>query len=577
MDAFLGLSSLLFAVAILGSPIYLIYYFIKSRNARLLNKSTLDAEIQRLRDALTKLSLDHSHLSTVKNELDLRVAELVREVERLSPFSGVADTDAHIKQLIDETDSYVKQVKTAAEVALIDAKETAEAILSRAQDDAADIRKKANQDASQKREKSDGLIAAANRQAEQLIKDAEQRAAQIAGDAYKALQEADQLEKTAKAMRNLIEGYGDSYLKPTYSILDELAEAYSFDEAGQQLKDARERSKLMVSHKRAATCEYVDASKKDTAIKFVLDAFNGKVDSILSRTKTDNHGKLEAEIQDAFSLTNHTGSAFRNARITAEYLNARLMELKWLVSVNLLKEQEKEEQRQIREQIREEEKARREIEKALRDAAKEEEAIQKAMERMRTQIDKATDEQRIQFEIKLAELQGKLSEAEERNKRALSMAQQTKSGHVYIISNVGSFGENIYKIGMTRRLEPLDRVKELGDASVPFEFDVHAMIWSDDAPGLEFALHKTFLQAQVNKVNPRKEFFRLPLNDIRKVIGGRGIETSWTMAARAAQYKESLAIEQRIAENPELAKDWLKHQEDMIPEADSIQFETEEA
>lgn len=577
MDAFLGLSSLVFVVALLGSPIYLIYYFIKSRNARLLDKAALDAEIQRLRDALTKLNLDHTHLSTVKNELDSKVAELVREVERLSPFSEVADTDAHVKQLIAETDSYIKTVKTAAEIALIEAKESAEAILSRAQDDAAEIRKKANQDASQKREKSNELIAVANRQAEQLIKDAEQRAAQIAGDAYKALQEADQLEKTAKAMRNLIEGYGDSYLKPTYSILDELAETYSFDEAGQQLKDARERSKLMVNHKRAATCEYVDASKKDTAIKFVLDAFNGKVDSILSRAKTDNHGKLEAEIQDAFSLTNHTGSAFRNARITTEYMSARLMELKWLVSVNLLKEQEKEEQRQIREQIREEEKARREIEKALRDAAKEEEAIQKAMERMRTQIDKATDEQRLQFELKLAELQGKLSEAEERNKRALSMAQQTKSGHVYIISNVGSFGENIYKIGMTRRLEPLDRIKELGDASVPFEFDVHAMIWSDDAPGLEFALHKTFLQAQVNKVNPRKEFFRLPLNDIRKVIDGRGIETSWTMAARAAQYKESLAIEQRIAENPELAKDWLKHQADMIPEANSIQFETEEA
>jgi len=155
------------------------------------------------------------------------------------------------------------------------------------------------------------------------------------------------------------------------------------------------------------------------------------------------------------------------------------------------------------------------------------------------------------------------------------MAQQTKSGHVYIISNMGSFGENVYKIGMTRRLEPLDRVKELGDASVPFEFDVHAMIWSNDAPSLEFALHKEFVRAQVNKVNPRKEFFRLPLHDIKKVIDSKGIDTSWTMAAKAAQYRETLAIEQKMKENPELIKDWLIHQEEMLPTEESILLEAE--
>ena len=108
-------------------------------------------------------------------------------------------------------------------------------------------------------------------------------------------------------------------------------------------------------------------------------------------------------------------------------------------------------------------------------------------------------------------------EAEEKNQRALSMAQQTKRGNVYVISNIGSFGENVYKVGMTRRLEPMDRVRELGDASVPFPFDVHAIIESDDAPALENTLHKALALMQVNKVNPRKEFFRVSLSDIHEI------------------------------------------------------------
>ena len=122
------------------------------------------------------------------------------------------------------------------------------------------------------------------------------------------------------------------------------------------------------------------------------------------------------------------------------------------------------------------------------------------------------------------------------------MAQQTKRGHVYIISNIGAFGDNVYKIGMTRRLEPKDRVTELGDASVPFSFDIHAMIYSIDAPTLEKTLHKKFINNQVNKVNPRKEFFDVTLSDIRNIIDEMGIEAHWTMTAEAKEYYESKAM-----------------------------------
>ena len=119
------------------------------------------------------------------------------------------------------------------------------------------------------------------------------------------------------------------------------------------------------------------------------------------------------------------------------------------------------------------------------------------------------------------------------------MAQQTRRGHVYIISNIGSFGENVYKIGLTRRLEPLDRVKELGDASVPFPFDVHAMIYSEDAPTLERELHQLFKHHEVNKVNTRKEFFNTSLTEIKEEVERQGYTCHWTIKANAEEYRES--------------------------------------
>lgn len=300
---------------------------------------------------------------------------------------------------------------------------------------------------------------------------------------------------------------------------------------------------MLVKEQQAATCDYAEINRRTTAIHFVLDAFNGKVDSALSRVKHDNYGKLEQEIKDAFALVNNNGGAFRNARIESVYLKTRQEELRWAVAVQELKRLEQEEQRAIREQMREEEKARREIEKAIKDAEKEERLLAKALKEAKAQLAAAHGDEKAEYEAKLAELQDKLLAAEERGQRAISMAEQTRRGHVYVISNIGSFGENVFKIGMTRRLEPLDRVKELGDASVPFEFDVHAMIFSEDAPKLEKELHRHFDKDSVNKVNPRKEFFDISLPVIRQKVDQIGMkEVHWTMKAEAAEYRESLAI-----------------------------------
>lgn len=261
-------------------------------------------------------------------------------------------------------------------------------------------------------------------------------------------------------------------------------------------------------------------------------------------------------------MVNHNGKAFRNAEIRNEYLNSRLDELKLAVIVQELKWQEKEEQRLIREQIREEEKARREYEKAIKEAEKEEQLLKKLIEKAQNEVQKANAEEKAKFIEQLNDLEGKLKTAEEKNQRAMSMAQQTKAGNVYIISNIGSFGEDVYKIGMTRRLEPLDRIRELGDASVPFEFDVHALIYSDNAPGLERQLHRRFLKLQMNKVNPRKEFFKVGIIDIKDAVNDLGITAKWTLTAEAKHYRESIAITEVMKNDKNLEREWEHFQEE---------------
>ncbi|RKT37932.1 DUF4041 domain-containing protein [Thiocapsa rosea] len=495
----------------------------------------------------------HAEIASLARFRDIRDAAATADQLRSASKALYEGTQRKTQEIIDEAERAAREITTKAE-------RDAAWVLEAARQKAAAVRKDANLDAKTRRERADSVLADASAQAERIIASADRRAEEIAGDAYRALQEADRLGEVAEAMRNVIDGYGDRYLKPTFGLLDELAETYGFDDSGRQLKAARERTSLMVEEQRAATCEYVEAKRRDTAERFVVDAFNGKVDTILSRVKTTNYGVLEQEIRDAFALVNQNGKAFRDARITREYLQARLDELTSATAIEVKRQEDKAEQRRIREQIREEQKAQREIERALKESAREEESLQKALAKVQAEAEQASEAQRAAFDARLAELHARLEEAEARNQRALSMAQQTKAGHVYVISNIGSFGEDVFKVGMTRRLEPLDRVRELGDASVPFGFDVHALIWSEDAPALESALHRDFMREQVNKVNPRKEFFQVPLAAIRRQLEGRGIQASWTMAAAAAEYRESLALAKQLAEDPEKAREWTHRQ-----------------
>lgn len=480
------------------------------------------------------------------------------EAARLREESGkvMAEAISNASRIRAEANADVLMIRTKAQAEAKAAVEEGKAQSAAELNAAKEANRQAQKKLFEADQRADQIISEAHKAEQTIIETANSRAKEIAGSAYQAKENAEQYTKTVEAMRNVIQGYGNEYLKPTYSLLDELAENFSFADAGKKLKEAREKSARMVRLGFAAKCDYVEQNRKETAIAFVVDAFNGKVDSILSKTKKDNYGVLEQKIKDAYQLVNFNGAAFRNAAITEGYLETRLEELKWAVAVSELKARDQEEQRRIREQMREEERTRREYERAQKEAAKEEEMLRKAMAKAEAMLKTANEEKRAEFEAKLEELRGKLAEAEAKGQRALSMAQQTKHGNVYVISNIGSFGENVYKVGMTRRLDPLDRVRELGDASVPFPFDVHAIIESDDAPALETALHKELALAQMNKVNPRKEFFRVSLSAIKGIVEGKGYQASWTMRAEAADYYETLAIEKTLQEDPEARRKW---------------------
>ena len=526
-----------FLVIIIFFLIILIFNISSKKNKEIIELKTKNQEsnsiIQQLNDSNNKLNFENS--------------DLQGKVNSLSKYQGLVDLEKKANEIVTEANIYQQKILDEDVIILSQAKETLN--ISKNQ---------ANTILLQAQIKLDSSV----NESAKIIQNAEIKAAEIAGSAYEAMKNANDYEKTVIAMKNIIKGYGDEYLKPTFSLLDDLSEEFGHTDAGQNLRIARERNNSLVRTGLAATCNYVEQNRKETAINFVLDAFNGKVDSILSKVKKDNYGVLEQKIKDSFQVVNNNGKAFQNAEITHEYLDSRLDELKWAVITQELKWQEKEEQRIIREQIREEEKARREYEKAIKEAEKEEQLLKKLIEKAQKEVEKANEEEKLKFVAQLDELQKKLKLAEEKNQRAISMAQQTKAGNVYIISNIGSFGEDIFRIGMTRRLEPVDRVRELGDASVPFEFDVHALIYSDNAPLLERQLHKKFLKLQLNKVNPRKEFFNVNLTEIKNACIDLGITTKWTMIAEAKQYRESLALTEAIKNNKQLEEEWENFQEE---------------
>jgi hypothetical protein len=275
--------------------------------------------------------------------------------------------------------------------------------------------------------------------------------------------------------------------------------------------------------------------------KLMLRAFNGECDAAIAKVRYDNVLKMEQRITKSCEEINKLGHSNR-VMITRPYYESKLAELHLVHEHREKLQAEKDEQKRIREELREQEKARAEIEKAQAQAEKDEAQRTQALEKARAELAAAMGAQHDKLEALVKKLETELQEAIDRKAKAIARAQLTKSGYVYVLSNVGSFGEGIFKIGLTRRLDPYERVDELGDASVPFQFDVHAIIYSEDAPALENALHKEFADRRVNMVNMRKEYFRVSIREIEAAVKKHHGLVTMVLEAEAEEYRKTVAM-----------------------------------
>ena len=314
----------------------------------------------------------------------------------------------------------------------------------------------------------------------------------------------------------------------------------------EKIKEIKQEQKDMIFEKAAITCSIeliVEGSKAkgrtmtNRGIRMTARAFNNECDAAISKVRWNNADKLIQRVKKAYNSINKLNES-NKISISEDYLKLKLQELTLTHEYKEKKQYEKEEKANLRRQQREEKRLQEDLEKAI----KKEDNYQRLLEKAKEEAQKASGEKLALLNSKISDLKRELEEAHQKSERAKSMAEQTRIGHVYIISNIGSFGEGIVKIGMTRRLDPFDRVKELGDASVPFTFDVHAMIYSDDAPSLEQSLHKKFATRRINLVNNRKEFFRISLQELQDELLMISPDTELLKKIEAREYKETQAI-----------------------------------
>ncbi len=280
-------------------------------------------------------------------------------------------------------------------------------------------------------------------------------------------------------------------------------------------------------------------------VKLILRSFNNECDNSIGNVKFNNIASVEKKIRKAYETLNNLGKRLEIA-IVPDYLSLKLEELYLCYEYQVKKQEEKEEQKRLKEQMREEAKLLKEIEEMKAKVEKEQKHFNKALENVNAQLAQAqTENERILLEKEKIGIEQKVVALEKDIQDVRNREQNTRAGYVYIISNIGAFGENIYKIGVTRRFDPAERVDELGDASVPFDFDIHAIIFSDDAPALENALHKSFEPKRLNLINRRREFFNVSLEEIERVVKTNFSKpVEFTKMADAAEYRESLALKQ---------------------------------
>lgn len=361
--------------------------------------------------------------------------------------------------------------------------------------------------------------------------------------------EESQLFSEIQHLKSQIVNFQDEVSMQEYGIYRPSFKFANSDKYKDQLKLCRDKQRQLIKNNGACLGNInwtVNNNKsqgakmvKDTQ-KLLLRAFNVECDDIVANVKISNYDKSKERIRKTSEQISKLGKIM-SISITEQYVNLKMEELALALDFDQKKQEEKERIKEERERQREEARVQKEIEEARKRLLKEKQHYQNALDKINEQIAKNGETQELIQ--KRDELTAQLSDTEKAIKDVDYREANKRAGYVYIISNIGAFGDNVYKIGMTRRLEPMERINELGDASVPFNFDVHALIFTDDAPKLESALHSAFENKKVNKINTRREFFRVSLDEIKQVVRNNFDKTvEWVDIAEAEQYRQSLLI-----------------------------------
>ena len=312
-----------------------------------------------------------------------------------------------------------------------------------------------------------------------------------------------------------------------------------------ELDSVRAAIKRCVRDKGAisATANFTYNNSSTQGRKFVSDmsrimlrAYNAEAENCVKSVKAGNLATAQARLRKTMDAIEKQGS-MAALRVTEYYHGLRLRELELAADVHMRIQEEKELEREKRAELAEQRRAEKELAAERERLAKELTKEQAHYANVKAMLEASGDFEGLKrIEARLADVQRAIDDVDYR-------AANIRAGFVYVISNIGSFGQSMVKIGMTRRLEPMDRVRELGDASVPFRFDVHALFFSDDAVSVETSLHQAFASKRVNKINSRKEFFYATPDEVLGVLKATvGELVEYTTEAEAEQFRLSQGV-----------------------------------
>lgn len=363
--------------------------------------------------------------------------------------------------------------------------------------------------------------------------------------------EINELNSNIKELKKDIITFSDEILVQDFGLYEPRYSFINADAYKAELTNIRNKQKAMIKDGSAVSGS-IDWQVNGSAAqgrkmikdmqKLLLRAFNSECDEIIGKVKYNNYDASVKKMERSFNAIAKLGVTM-SISITSNYYDLKIQELRLALEYQIQKQREKEEKAELRAQQREEARLQKEIKEQRKNIDKERKHYEQALSNINKQISSSSDENIEELNKKKEEIIQFLSDIDTKIKDIDYREANQKAGYVYIISNIGSFGEGIYKIGMTRRLNPQERVDELGDASVPFKFDVHAMIFSEDAPALEAKLHRAFEDRKLNLVNQRREFFKVSLEEIKEVVKNNFDKTvEFIEVPDADQYRISLKL-----------------------------------